>query len=166
MLKPDVLQRIMAYLVKVPQLQTIRVHSRVPIAKPLQSYQFPWTAYSTLNKILVIHCNHPSEISTQTAKVCQDLAQQGVRLYSQTVLLKGINDRIKILSQLYHALWQIGVQPYYLHLLDRVQGAAHFEVSALRAKRLYTVMQHYLPGYLIPKLVREEHRGKRYLSNY
>ncbi len=166
MLSIHQLRTIMNYLMEVPQLCSVRIHSRLPVAYPAKSYDFPWSEYPSLRKVLVIHCNHPSELGMETARLCQYLTEQKVALFSQTVLLKGVNDRVKLLSALYEKLWAIGVHPYYLHLLDRVQGTAHFETSALRAKRLYALLQHYLPGYLVPKLVREEHTGKRYLSNY
>lgn len=161
----DKLQTVMEQLSSVSNLHSVRVHSRIPIACPAKCYNFPWNRYPSLRKILVIHCNHPQEISKETVQLCKDLNKQQVALFSQTVLLKGVNDRVKVLKELYGTLWGIGVQPYYLHLLDRVQGAAHFEVSSRRAIRLYALLQHCLPGYLIPKLVREEHDGKCYISN-
>lgn len=158
------LTKLINQLATLPQLTTLRVHSRVPVADPELAYNFPWDECQKLKKVLVIHCNHPLEISVSTTKLCRDLAAKGVKLYSQSVLLKGVNDRSKILQRLFLQLDKIGVQPYYLHLLDRVQGASHFEVSPLRTQRIHQALQQLLPGYLIPKFVREEVKGKRYLG--
>ncbi len=168
MLTAPAARAVMDQLATLPQLQRVRIHSRVPIVWPEKSYDFPWqaTSYQHLAKILVVHCNHPSELTPASAAVLQQLHNQyKIALFSQTVLLKGVNDRPRVLRQLFEQLWQLQVQPYYLHLLDRVQGAAHFETSRLRTQRIYRMLQHYLPGFLIPKLVREQQHGKRYIGN-
>src|SRR5690606_33993963 len=79
-----------------------------------------------------------------------------IPLFNQSVLLKDVNDSASVLIKLSEALFETGITPYYLHLLDKVQGTAHFEVEEVQAKNLYAEMLKYLPGYLVPKLVREE----------
>ena len=104
---------------------------------------------------MVIHCNHPNEISTGVVSAMRKLSRAGVTLLNQSVLLKDINDKVETLAELNESLFDAGVLPYYLHQLDRVQGAAHFEVSDTRASGLMQQLHAALPGYLVPRLVRE-----------
>jgi len=104
---------------------------------------------------MVIHSNHPNELDTAVAHALNHLKGAGVTLLNQTVLLSGINDSLPVLQQLSERLFDIGVLPYYLHQLDRINGAAHFEVSDAQAKLLVSELMAILPGYLVPKLVRE-----------
>jgi len=142
----------------IPHIQTLRIHSRSPIAAPALTPQgrfLHWARHSRLNKVLVVHCNHPDELSKETAEVLARWRQAGFTLLNQSVLLRGVNDQEATLEKLSHSLWAQGVLPYYLHLLDRVQGAAHFEVSASRGIALIQYLRQRLPGYLVPRLVRE-----------
>jgi L-lysine 2,3-aminomutase len=104
----------------------------------------------------VLHSNHPQELDDDTNSACQALKAAGVTLLNQSVLLKGVNDDADTLIRLSERLFADGVMPYYLHLMDRVEGGAHFTVSDHDAGRLLAAMQQNLPGYLVPKLVREE----------
>jgi KamA family protein len=113
-----------------------------------------------LQSCIVIHVNHAQEIAQQEILVLQRLRAAGITLLNQSVLLKGINDSASALNQLSKRLYQAGVLPYYLHLLDRVEGAAHFEVDETRAISLIHQLRKELPGYLLPRLVRET-RGEK-----
>jgi L-lysine 2,3-aminomutase len=104
---------------------------------------------------MVIHANHANEIDEEAAQVLNDLRQSGVQLLNQTVLLKGINDTVDILTDLSERLNEVDVQPYYLHLLDKVAGAHHFDVEEKLAVNLIEKLRKQLPGYLVPRLVRE-----------
>jgi len=104
----------------------------------------------------VLHVNHPNEITQELAAALAPLKHSGISLLNQSVLLKGINDSVDILSNLSEKLFSIGVLPYYCHLLDPVQGAAHFNVEKLAAKKIEAKLKSTLPGYLVPKFVKEE----------
>ncbi len=104
---------------------------------------------------MVLHINHPNEIDATLIDKCQQLKSVGVTLLNQTVLLKGINDHAGTLSTLSHRLFDAGILPYYLHVLDKVQGAAHFDLPIEQAVGIYWQLLETLPGYLVPKLVQE-----------
>jgi L-lysine 2,3-aminomutase len=113
-----------------------------------------------IQKIMVIHAKHANELDQQVGEVLKDLRDIGVTLLNQSVLLKGVNDSIEALSQLSHRLFEFQVLPYYLHQLDKVAGAAHFEVDRTEAIKLLKALKMLLPGYLVPRLV-EEISGER-----
>ena len=104
---------------------------------------------------MVIHCNHPNEIDDSVIAAIDKLGAAGVTLLNQSVLLRNINDNVATLTRLSHRLFAAGVLPYYLHQLDRVQGAAHFEVDIKHARVLESGLRAALPGYLVPRLVQE-----------
>lgn len=142
----------------IAHIQTLRIHSRTPVVAPSKTpvtLLLDWAKKSRLNKVLVVHCNHANELSGKTAKRFEQYRTAGFHLLNQTVLLKGVNDNSAILTDLSHALFNQGILPYYLHQLDKVQGAEHFEVADKRAIELHESMRQKLPGYLMPKLVRE-----------
>lgn len=145
-------------LTKLPQITRLRIHSRIPVVLPERiSPEFiNWIATLKQKVIMVIHCNHPNEISPAVIKAMTNLKKAGVHLLNQSVLLKGINDNAETLTALSEALFSAGVLPYYLHLLDRVQGAAHFDLDLARIKKIYRALTHALPGYMVPKLVQEK----------
>ena len=105
--------------------------------------------------MLVVHTNHPNELGRDTKDALKRLAQAQVTLLNQSVLLKGINDDVDTLVALSHKLFAMGVLPYYLHMLDKVQGAEHFLVEEATAVTLYWQLLARLSGYLVPKLVQE-----------
>ena len=109
----------------------------------------------TFDTLVVIHANHANELSPQVAQALGALKAAGTTLLNQSVLLQGVNDDAETLAALSEKLFEVGVLPYYLHLLDRVAGAAHFEVPEARASALHRSLLARLPGYLVPKLVRE-----------
>jgi KamA family protein len=141
----------------IPHLRRLRIHTRYPIVLPerVDSAFVAWFKEVSLQKVVVIHANHPREIDGATAQALNDLRAAGATLLNQAVLLAGINDDAATLAELSERLFACGVLPYYLHLLDRVAGAAHFEVPEARACALHTELMAKLPGYLVPKLVRE-----------
>ncbi|MBF7687482.1 EF-P beta-lysylation protein EpmB [Acinetobacter rathckeae] len=144
-------------IASLPQIKFLRIHSRVPIVIPerLDEELIHTLATSRLKIILVIHANHANEIDHTTQHYLKQLQQHQVTLLNQSVLLKGVNDTAKTLQDLSYRLFESGVMPYYLHVLDKVKGAQHFDLSQDHVTTLYNELLAQLPGYLVPKLVRE-----------
>ncbi|MFA0811415.1 EF-P beta-lysylation protein EpmB [Microbulbifer epialgicus] len=144
-------------LAQIAHLDKLRIHSRLPIVTPsrITDELLSWFAGSRLKPVLVLHCNHANEIDNEVRASLASLREAGVTLLNQTVLLKGVNDSCEALEKLSETLFAAGVLPYYLHQLDKVNGAAHFEVNDAVALALIEQLRHRLPGYLVPKLVRE-----------
>lgn len=139
------------------QIKTLRIHSRVPIVIP-QRINDEFLALLSQRKfkvVLVVHSNHAAELDDFTCSQLLRVAQQGIWVLNQAVLLKGVNDSVESLVQLSQRLFAAHVMPYYLHVLDKVKGAQHFDLSAEVADNLYRELLAALPGYLVPKLVRE-----------
>lgn len=151
------LQRIVSDIENLAHIHTLRLHSRVPVVLPerLTTEFFRLITNTRLNVVLVIHCNHPREIDAFTAEKLRALKKMGITLLNQSVLLRGVNDTSETLIALSKRLFDVGVLPYYLHMLDKVSGAAHFDVAEEKAHALHQAMLSALPGYLTPKLVRE-----------
>lgn len=142
----------------IDHVKTLRIHSRTPIVAPEKAPQnefLEWAMNSRLNKVLVVHSNHANEFTAKSAELLQLYRHAGITLLNQAVLLKGVNDNIAALADLSHKMFSQGVLPYYLNLLDRVAGAAHFEVEETFALKLHKELRNSLPGYLVPKLVRD-----------
>jgi len=114
-----------------------------------------WLAPLRLQKVVVVHANHAAELDAAVGAACARLRDAGATLLNQSVLLRGVNDDAAVLATLSERLFALGVLPYYLHQLDRVAGAAHFEVDDARALGIHAELTARLPGYLVPKLVRE-----------
>jgi KamA family protein len=114
-----------------------------------------WLGGLSLPVVMVIHANHAAEIDGEVETALAALAGRRVMLLNQSVLLRGVNDSVQALAALSERLADVGVLPYYLHLLDRVRGAADFEVAEERASELVEGLRNRLPGYLVPRLVRE-----------
>lgn len=151
-------EKLFQPIVLAKAVRTIRIHSRVPLTEPERALNYlPFLKkYSErFHYILVLHTNHPNELSGKTEKVLQEFKNAGVHLLNQSVLLKGINDNPETLVSLSEKLFECGVLPYYLHMLDKANGCAHFEVSETKAKEIYKELLEKLPGYLVPKIVRE-----------
>lgn len=148
---------ILTILENLPQIQTIRLHTRVPVVIParLSDELLERLSQSRCHIVMVIHANHPNEIDDETAFYLNRAKMAGVTILNQTVLLKGINDNAEILAKLSETLWQAGVLPYYLHVLDKVAGASHFLVEDKQAVEIYWQLLAKVSGYLVPKLVRE-----------
>ncbi|MEH6469838.1 MAG: EF-P beta-lysylation protein EpmB [Halopseudomonas sp.] len=144
-------------LEQLPQLKRLRFHTRLPVVIPqrLTSEFNQRLQQSHLQSIIVLHINHPNEVSELLKDLLQPLRQSGITLLNQSVLLKGINDCSETLATLSHKLFDAGIMPYYLHRLDPVAGAAHFDIATTRAQQLAGELSVKLPGYLVPKLTQE-----------
>lgn len=151
------LDALLVELDRIPHLQRLRIHSRQPIVLPerVDDGLLAVLARTRLQRVLVVHANHPQEIDQAVCVALRRLAEAGVTLLNQAVLLRGVNDSASVLASLSEALFTAGVLPYYLHLLDRVRGAAHFEVKESEASAIMKALRQCLPGYLVPRLVRE-----------
>ena len=145
------------HIAGIAHITTLRIHSRLPIVIPqrINTECLNWLTRTRLQTVLVVHTNHPNEIDDEVAAVLKRVRNSGITLLNQTVLLRGINDDAGTLGQLSHRLFQCGALPYYLHLLDKVQGSAHFQVSEQQGRQLIQSMLSQLPGYLVPRLVKE-----------
>ncbi|MFU8789698.1 MAG: EF-P beta-lysylation protein EpmB [Methylobacter sp.] len=155
------LTRLMQQLNGIKHLKRIRIHSRLPIVLPARITDELIAALKQSPKqiIMVMHCNHGNEINQRVIHACNRLKSSGISLFNQSVLLKGVNDEAEILCQLSEQLFSHGIIPYYLHLLDKATGTGHFEVSETDALALMQQVQASLPGYLVPKLVKEQAGG-------
>jgi len=142
----------------IPHLKRLRIHTRTAVVVPerIDPAFCRWLKGVRLQKVMVLHVNHAQEIDAAVRATCERLRAAGATLLNQTVLLKGVNDTATALADLSESLFAAGVLPYYLNVLDRVAGAAHFEVPEERALELLRELTVRLPGYLVPKLVREE----------
>jgi len=151
------LSELTTSLRELPHIRRLRVHTRLPIVLPerIDSELLAWLDQLHLPCVFVLHANHAQEIDASVARACGQLREAGVLLLNQSVLLRGINDGAESLAALSEALIDCGVMPYYLHQLDRVEGTAHFEVEEARALQIMDELRARLPGYLVPRLVRE-----------
>ncbi len=152
------LAALLSRLGRIRQLRRIRIHTRLPIVLPQRVTDGLLDTLRRSNRsiILVLHANHPQELDSQVAGALARLADSGAMLLNQAVLLRGVNDQADALVELSERLFECGVLPYYLHQLDPVAGAAHFAVDDDQASRLVGAAAARLPGYLLPRLVREQ----------
>jgi len=152
------LQALTGRLAAIPHLHTLRIHTRMPVVLParVDAGLLEWLRGQTLKVVVVVHCNHPNEIDAHVRSSLLALSGTGATLFNQSVLLRGVNDDVAVLAGLGRSLFTAGVLPYYLHQLDRVQGAAHFAVPDREALQLMAGLRRELPGYLVPRLVREQ----------
>lgn len=152
------LAQLVTELEAIDHVKRLRIHSRQPIVLPerVDDRLLDWLAKTRLQTVIVVHANHPHELDTATTSALQRLRQTGATLLNQSVLLQGVNDNTEALVQLSEQLFAASVLPYYLHLLDRVQGVAHFEVPEQRARTIWHDAAKQLPGFLLPRLAREE----------
>jgi EF-P beta-lysylation protein EpmB len=164
----DELATIVERLDAIPHVRRLRIHSRLPVVLPsrVDDGLVAALAGSRLARVVVIHANHPAELDDAVAGAVRRLAGLPAVVLNQAVLLRGVNDSPAVLGALSERLVEIGVVPYYLHLLDRVRGAAHFEVAEAEARQLHRRLQESLPGYAVPRLVREipGERSKTWLA--
>jgi EF-P beta-lysylation protein EpmB len=144
-------------LAPVRHLRRLRIHTRLPVvlAERIDDEFSRWLGALPWPTTIVLHANHAHELDASVAAACGRLRDSGAVLLNQAVLLRGVNDDASVLADLSERLFDCGVLPYYLHQLDRVAGAAHFEVDDARARELRDQLQVRLPGYLVPRLVRE-----------
>lgn len=152
----------------IPHLRRLRLHTRVPIVLPerVNDELRDWLGATRLKTAVVVHANHANEIDASVKTALAGLKTSGAELLNQSVLLRGVNDSTEALMALSEKLFEAGVLPYYLHMLDKAQGAAHFEVEEVVARRLMAELNRQLPGYLVPRLVREipDAPGKLWLT--
>jgi EF-P beta-lysylation protein EpmB len=153
----DKLATMLDTLAQIRHIRRIRIHTRIPVVLPerIDSKLLTLITACPLPIVIVIHSNHAREIDDSVATAVSTLIDKGATLLNQSVLLRGINDSTDTLIDLSKRLFEIGVLPYYLHQLDPVAGAAHFNVETARAIELIDAVTGRLPGYLVPRLVKE-----------
>ena len=151
------LAQLLLQLQDIRHVKRIRIHTRTPIVLPERVDAGLLKALQPVSARLavVVHANHPAELDEATSSALRELASQCTALLNQSVLLAGINDDVAVLAALSARLFEARTLPYYLHQLDYVAGAAHFAVSDARALELHATLATLLPGYLLPRLVRE-----------
>ena len=152
------LSELVSRLAEIPHLKRLRIHTRFPVVVPerINDECLEWLTMTRLRLAIVLHVNHANELDNSVEKAILKLRNHNIPLFNQSVLLKGVNDSVHALVELSETLFAYGVMPYYLHLLDPVAGASHFEVDEASAKLLMNEVQKQLPGYLVPKLVKED----------
>ncbi|MEZ7218236.1 EF-P beta-lysylation protein EpmB [Klebsiella spallanzanii] len=157
MAKDHELDWLITQLESISHIKRLRIHSRLPIVIPARITDALVARFSasSLQLLLVNHINHANEIDAEFRGAMKRLRMAGVTLLNQSVLLRGVNDNAQTLADLSNALFDVGVIPYYLHVLDRVQGAAHFMVSDDEARSIIRELLTLVSGYLVPKLARE-----------
>lgn len=153
-----VLGGLIRQLEAIPHVHTLRIHTRIPVVLPerIDTGFMALLNATRLHKVVVLHCNHVQELDESVKKACAGLREAGCHLLNQSVLLAKINDDAHVLAALSQRLFAYGVMPYYLHLLDKVEGAAHFDMPFHRAQAIYRQLQQLVPGYLLPRLARED----------
>lgn len=157
MAKDHELDWLLTQLESIPHIKRLRIHSRLPIVIParITDTLVARISASSLQVLLVNHVNHANEIDAAFRASMKKLRMAGVTLLNQSVLLRGVNDNANTLADLSNALFDAGIMPYYLHVLDKVQGAAHFMVSDEEARAIVRELLTLVSGYLVPKLARE-----------
>jgi EF-P beta-lysylation protein EpmB len=151
------LGQLLGQLADLPHVHRIRIHTRTPVVLPARVDAGLLDLLTPLRDrmVIVVHANHPAEIDAPTATALRQLGQSCKTLLNQSVLLAGINADVATLAELSRRLFGAGILPYYLHQLDPVAGAAHFAVDDETALNLHRELNASLPGYLVPRLVRE-----------
>jgi len=144
-------------IAEIPHVTRLRIHSRLPVVIPqrIDTQCLQWLDNDRFDTTMVLHINHANEIDADLQAAVQHLKQAGITVLNQSVLLAGVNDNVLTLKHLSERLFASGILPYYIHLLDPVAGSAHFKVAEHQAVRLITQLMECLPGYLVPKLVKE-----------
>lgn len=153
----DILVRLIEDLEQITHIQRLRIHTRMPVVLPdrITDKLIKTLASSRLDVCVVLHVNHANELGDQATAAIQRCRSAGLVLLNQSVLLKDVNNEVDVLHQLSERLFALGVLPYYLHLLDPVEGAAHFNVDKEEAIEIHEALSRQLPGYLVPRLVQE-----------
>ena len=153
----QMLARWASAISSIPHIRRIRLHTRLPVVIPQRVCDalLQWISNTRVQVIIVLHINHPAEIDQPTREALNRLCSVGVTLLNQSVILRGVNDNADVLEHLSEALFEAGVLPYYLHAFDPVAGAQHFDVPDEEARSLMQELLARLPGFLVPRLVRE-----------
>lgn len=155
---PDAyLSHFIERMASIPHVQTLRIHTRVPVMIPQRITEslLDTLTHHRLHTVMVLHCNHANELNDDVQLACELMKSRGIVLLNQAVLLRGINDTLEAQVALNQNLFNIGVLPYYLHAFDPIQGAHHYDVPDHEAIALMRVLRDRLPGYCVPRLVRE-----------
>ncbi|MEZ5570813.1 MAG: EF-P beta-lysylation protein EpmB [Halioglobus sp.] len=152
-----VLGQLVEQIAAIAHVRRLRIHSRLPVVIPerITDSLLDVITNTALQTVMVIHCNHAREIDNAVAASISAMRLRGITMLNQAVLLAGVNDNLDAQLALARRLFATGTLPYYLHLLDKVHGAAHFDVPETKATQLLAEMTANLPGYMVPKLVRE-----------
>lgn len=158
MLVDSRLKQLVNKIVAVSHVTRLRIHTRLPIVVPsrVTEEMLEWLTGARLTPVVVVHANHAQELADDVAEAINRLSAPGVMLLNQAVLLRGVNDSVKAQQALSERLVELGVVPYYLHQLDRVAGAAHFEVPITEGRRIVSELRQRLPGYMVPRYVQEQ----------
>ncbi|HSW87157.1 MAG TPA: KamA family radical SAM protein [Rhabdochlamydiaceae bacterium] len=156
-LSNKILEDLFTRLSAIPHLKRLRIHTRFPIGIPerIDSKFLTILQSCPLQIYVVIHCNHAMELDPEILSKLKTIQKLGIPILSQTVLLKDVNDEANTLKELFNLLVDHGIQPYYLHQLDRVQGTAHFEVHEEKGLSLMKQLSAQLSGYAVPRYVKE-----------
>lgn len=157
MLDDGPLGELSAAIAQIAHVRRLRIHTRLPIVLPERVTESltAWLAQSQLAKVVVVHANHANELAGGVPAALARLSSAGAMLLNQAVLLRGVNDSVAAQRNLSERLLEVGVLPYYLHQLDRVSGAAHFEVPVAEGLEIVQEMRASMPGYLVPRYVQE-----------
>jgi len=152
------LNDLVNHLEQIAHLKRLRIHTRLPIVIPSRITEefINIMTDTTFQTVIVVHCNHANEVDAEVEAMFKKLNQANIPLFNQAVLLKGVNDNLQALTDLSESLFENKVIPYYLHLLDKVQGAHHFDMPRDAAIELYQQLKNSMPGYLVPRLVEEK----------
>lgn len=144
-------------LQRVKHVTRLRIHTRLPVVLPdrITDSFIDWTRSLQQQLVMVLHVNHPNELHPDVTTAVQRL-KPTTTLLSQSVILKDVNDNVETLVKLCEKLFEACILPYYLHVLDKVEGTAHFDIDLSSAKKLHEGLQQSLAGYLVPRLVRED----------
>lgn len=155
MVSDNRLRFLLLRISEMPHISRVRFHTRVPVTFPMRVTQDLMDALGgfPFSIVVVIHFNHPKELTGEAAEVCHRIREMGMTLLNQSVLLRGVNDQPEILCELSRALFGIGILPYYLHHPDRAQGTRHFYIPVERGLDIYRLIRSELPGYLVPRYV-------------
>lgn len=156
-LNDDRLSGLAEALAEIPHIKRLRIHTRIPIVLPerIVDSLVDWLTGTRLKPVMVVHVNHANELDHSVIPAIEKLKNAHIPLLNQSVLLKGVNDSVQALTTLSERLFDLGILPYYLHMLDPVKGTAHFAVDDVQALAIMQGLRDTLPGYLVPKLVRE-----------
>ncbi len=151
------LERLAVALADIPHLKRLRVHTRLPIVIPERVTEdlIGWLRGTRLTPVVVVHANHPAELDENCGRALERLVEAGLPVLNQAVLLRGVNDEADTLARLCEKLLEHRVLPYYLHQLDPVRGSAHFHVAESRGLEILADLRRRLPGYAVPRYVRE-----------
>ncbi len=153
----ETLAELVTRIAAISHVRRLRIHTRLPVMIPerVTPELLAWLTGTRLAPVMVIHANHPAELHGSAAAAVRKIVAAGVPTLNQAVLLRGVNDEVETLVELSERLVDLGVMPYYLHQLDRVAGAAHFEAPVEEGVRIVEELRRRLPGYAVPRYVRE-----------